>query len=556
VKQATPIRGTNTALFPLIGLIFAAILVVFAGREFPSQDGPIHLYYAEVTRNLLLSTGLYQDTFTIVHYLSPYILQTYLLGAFDCVFDPLVSEKLLVCCYAISFVLGFRYLVRSLLPASEVSALFIAPLIFNYFVYAGNYNYVLGLSIVLWAAGFWIRYSSALTRSRHFQCAAFIVLLALTHPLALLTFLLFAGLHLVLTAAAGMSHSSLYETISKYRGALIFLTVSSISLLWVARFMTADNRSSAAGTLRSRLIEALMMWAISPVKTRPFRYFLAGAVSLATIVAIWGWLRTRNGLRLAPAAMLFVEASVFCFIGLFSPARVSGGTNLGSRFFLFGVLLLLASGAVAPVSQKLRRALAGVFCIGASLCFIKLYRLELRVNAELLPLLEAPPAAAHLRIAWVTGVNSDPDFTHDPRYWAVCHYIRRSRAVFANYGFLYLPYMNLGVRKTGRCQFLDPIALPDRPSMQSCLLQAAGQPDRPPIDVLVSASFDALSLASTYGLQHEPYSAGGIDFYGHPPVRAYFGRLLCLQKISDGRLEVNKRSTPVFILRILSPAKC
>jgi hypothetical protein len=141
-------------LLLLLGILAAAAAVVFAaGPLFPSQDGPIHLYYAEVTRNLFLGTGVYEDSFVIRHLLSPYIFQTYLLTVFNSLFDPLVSEKLLVCTYIGMFLFGFRYLVRSVLPGDETGALFAVPFLFNYFVYAGNYNYALGIAFVLWGVG-------------------------------------------------------------------------------------------------------------------------------------------------------------------------------------------------------------------------------------------------------------------------------------------------------------------------------------------------------------------------------------------------------------------
>src|ERR1700712_5538131 len=95
-------------------LLLISLLTVVTCRIFPSQDGPLHLYYAEVTRNLLLGTGHYQSGFVISHFLTPYILQTGVLVALDQLFDPLLSEKLLVCLYIILFCLGFRYLIHSL----------------------------------------------------------------------------------------------------------------------------------------------------------------------------------------------------------------------------------------------------------------------------------------------------------------------------------------------------------------------------------------------------------------------------------------------------------
>ena len=81
---------------------------------FPSQDGPVHLYYVDVLRGVLTHVGPYAQHFEIKSYVTPYVVLYYSLLALETVFPPLISEQLLICGYVLAFILGFQYLVGAL----------------------------------------------------------------------------------------------------------------------------------------------------------------------------------------------------------------------------------------------------------------------------------------------------------------------------------------------------------------------------------------------------------------------------------------------------------
>src|SRR5580692_10107338 len=93
------------ALFALVACTMAILL---AAPAFPSQDGPVHLYYAAVLRGVLTHSTPYAQHFAIKSLLTPYALEYYSLLALETVLSPAVSEKVLVACYIVAFCLGFR----------------------------------------------------------------------------------------------------------------------------------------------------------------------------------------------------------------------------------------------------------------------------------------------------------------------------------------------------------------------------------------------------------------------------------------------------------------
>src|ERR1039457_7576946 len=80
-------------------LLVCTAMVVLTAPVFPSQDGPVHLYYVDVIRSLLTHSGPYAGYFEIKGLLTPYSLEYFALLVLEMAFPPALSEKLLVCCY-------------------------------------------------------------------------------------------------------------------------------------------------------------------------------------------------------------------------------------------------------------------------------------------------------------------------------------------------------------------------------------------------------------------------------------------------------------------------
>ena len=248
-----------------------------------------------------------------------------------------------------------------------------------------------------------------------------------------------------------------------------------------------------------------------------YRYSLVLVLLTCGIAAAWEFWQFLRKRQLAKPLALLGFGALCMAIALFSPARVSGGTNIGTRCYLFGVIITIAAGAVAPVAPKLRIAAAVIAGCMSLAFFVQLHSINAQVNDDLRIFREAPVAETGAHIAYMSGDAWAPDHPQldvVSHYWLATYYILRSKAIFANHGFLYLPYMNLKSAHEGKCQGLDPAILPDRPSMGKCLADVAKDADRPRIDVIISTIPEGAAVAEAYGLHRLPYSTAKVQFFG------------------------------------------
>src|SRR5262249_40416190 len=115
--------------------------------------------------------------------------------------DHLNSQKALICLYILWYNLAALYLARSLGAAWPLAMLLALPFSVNSAVYAGFVNFALGFATCMFLIGFWIRYHGRLTLRRSAVLLAGIFVTATMHPIPLVLFLLFVGVHSAVTGA-------------------------------------------------------------------------------------------------------------------------------------------------------------------------------------------------------------------------------------------------------------------------------------------------------------------------------------------------------------------
>ena len=187
--------GSKYWNWAFLALLAATALILWAAPVFPSQDGPAHLYYVDVLRGVLTHSAPYAQYFRIKSLLTPYVLEYYSLLALELIFPAATSEKVLLCGYVLLFGFGFRYLVESVAERRSPWILVGLPFCMHALVYLGFLNYSFGVALLLFQCGLWIRYAHSLTARRIAILLAGLALMAITHPVPVAVFLVFAGLH-------------------------------------------------------------------------------------------------------------------------------------------------------------------------------------------------------------------------------------------------------------------------------------------------------------------------------------------------------------------------
>ena len=181
-----------TLAFALLALQMA---IPWTAPYFVTQDGPSHLYGATVARDLLLHhrDSVYSPWYTIQRALLPNVTATFLLAVAESIAGPEHAEQLFASVAILAGFLAFCYASRALSPGfSARSSARFSPwlshwtpvanfLLQTWFLWLGFYNFYLGMALMAFPIGFYIRHAGALGWRRATALAAGLALLFFTH---------------------------------------------------------------------------------------------------------------------------------------------------------------------------------------------------------------------------------------------------------------------------------------------------------------------------------------------------------------------------------------
>lgn len=163
----TQIRHSLTRIYQAAGkyepaffylLLLINTLPVLLFKNFPTVDGPAHLYNTRLILDLLQNpdSGL-SDFLMFNPHLNPNLIGHVLLGAFMLFLPALVAEKVVLLVYLILFPVAFRYLLSVLRIKETWLVYFVFPFTYSFMFFYGFYNFHLGLVFFFFTLGFWIR---------------------------------------------------------------------------------------------------------------------------------------------------------------------------------------------------------------------------------------------------------------------------------------------------------------------------------------------------------------------------------------------------------------
>jgi hypothetical protein len=458
-RQEIFCRGAVIALLAL-----TAVFVLAAAPVFPTQDGPVHLYYVDILRDLLRHAGPYAAHFELKSFFTPYALEYFTLLALEAVFPPALSEKLLICGYIFAFGFGFRYLLASVAERNSPWTLVGIPFCMNALVYKGFLNYSICVALLLFLSGFWIRHGRQLRARRITILLVLLIFMMFTHPVPVAIFLLFIGLHfsadLALATAAGPE--LWLPSLRERRGPLAMIAVMAVtSAVWVSMFMNHSQRASPAASNAAQhgwvytVTSALKLWGLSPFNSPAYRgglLILLAITGLAGLAGVW-----RHKGRPSSSVIAMSATSAICFaLFCFAPFFVNGSGFFNSRFGMPWIVFFVA--AIAALHPPPRWSFAaGVIALCVTIALLSSQcRNVSRIAREITPALSAPVAKSGSVGLIVGEKNSHPDWAFDPFLWSGVHYFRRSKAILANMPWTNLPIIMIRPVPPDRWSYLDP----------------------------------------------------------------------------------------------------
>ena len=134
--------------------IILYLLPVWLFKYFPTQDGPAHLYNAQILRDYA-SSDFFRQYLALRLTLFPNWLSHLLEWGLLYLFPALITEKIFLSLYVILFPLGFFYFLDAVQPGRTLLGFLSFLFIFNYLFLLGFYNFVLTIPLFLFLLGYW-----------------------------------------------------------------------------------------------------------------------------------------------------------------------------------------------------------------------------------------------------------------------------------------------------------------------------------------------------------------------------------------------------------------
>lgn len=414
---------------------------------FPAQDGPVHVFYARVARDLFLGGHAYADSYRIARPFPPYSVHAYLLMAFLSIMSGVMAEKLLACLAVIVCAVGVTALARRS-GNSLVLAAFAAPFLLNRFLFFGFYGYNLAIGLSLVAMAAWMSPSRSHWRDR----VLFLLLIALTmfsHPVPYLMALAFCWIELACGWWNSRSASDVEGEIPRpVRGDAVVLALASTLLLYIAHYAHSGGILNFP-PLRAlhhnlyRILYVFRTWDESPLILPIYNWLLAAGLVAATLVALFQAARESRSGKIT-RTQLVVGFALLVLIGLpFLPGDMNGSAYFAERFSNWPPLLLIAAACGAKLGRNALR-IAGGAAIAITVGALLILNAHLAPIARNLDVSSVPPnSLSGIHLIGYTEMWAGPEVNYYPYLWGHARLVDRSGATLVSPPWLNLQIMML-----------------------------------------------------------------------------------------------------------------
>ena len=537
MKSATPSILTSRRLpSALYGLaVLATCLWVLSLPAFPSQDGPLHLYYINVLRQLLAHRpGPYSDTYFIRSYLPPYSTYYYGLIALGWLFSLETADKVFACASIILFAGGILELTRAAGVRSAWAPLLATPFFLNWPLMMGFASYSLGISLACFALAAWCRMVGAPGLQRRGWFLLAVVVVVLTHPIPWLVVVGFAffelSLRLILAPEAGESRRS------DWLWDLVTALLACVPALYVAHFrgnktQVLDYVDPVTGRLlpvqhpgpvmrfQAQLFELRHLLGLtlfdgeglSRIYRMGLQIVLIAALLIACRYRVVQWRKGTSPVYMSTVWLLFSIASAGGL--LLIPNDIGGGYFFATRLeIMLVVCLVVASGFALQHTQVLAVPL-GLFAFLLNFFVIALgVRFITPVARQVASVQHIPASVQHNpqigsasalgMVMRPPGSGYPPHLTFHPFYWAPASFFRAHNLLLFNTAWLGDPIIPVYPRP-GSISALDGTFYNESPQFPSRLLlnQAVAADVLQRLDFVLSAGPAEPYHSSPFALQ-------------------------------------------------------
>lgn len=453
IESARSKRATTLAFWTLLTIV---VCWVFSLPVFPSQDVPVHLYYAQIFGQLLHHdhTALYQGYFGIRSLLSVYALYYYLLVGLTTFCSFALADKIVVVLIIVLFSCGFRMLARHLGAAGNLASLFIFPVILSWPLGMGFHSFCLSAALGMFALAAWFQAKKeAIPLKSGIAFLALIALMMVTHPVPLLLVLALAGCELLLRFAK-QNASSFSTRLLAIRTSLLLLCLASCSFLFVLKFtdknrvshnvVAAAHSSIPHRAMQLALLRTFGLYSGSSPFIAAYRIALYCILLGAILFALRSWWNKQTSQESTVGLWLVVVLLLIVVLPLI-PETMNGSAFFADRLVMFlWVAALAAASCALPPSLPLQR---GLIAVAVAILLITLGEGELYIR----PVSHQAAAMEQDELKILPGLQglalpaqfsaSAAHLTYNPYLWQQARFFRKEHALMLNPPWLDLPIL-------------------------------------------------------------------------------------------------------------------
>ncbi len=438
----------DTVIFGLA--VLACCCWVLSLPVFPSEDGPVHLYYATVMSKLLSgSHGPLTEAFRIRHLLPPYSLYYYLLIVLLKLFPAVLVEQIMVSIIVVILAAGFRRMCIAVGRNGRWISFLVLPLLLSWPLFMGFQNYCLSIGICFWAAGTWLE-------RRRYRRAVFlllVVLVVLTHPVPLLPLAAICGIDLVgrwMRRPIAEDARDWWRDLATLGGACACM---SYVLLFTQTNKVRENLlvhvHPAMAIKKYATLYGVGLFARASAATLVYTAILYATLFIALLFAVRGVLHRPGNVRWRPSDALLIATLALVVVLPFLPDTMNGGFYFNTRLLIlvWCVAIAAASGG-AVFAPRFRMLFPAMGCAALTYTLILA---QVRISPEARRAAEAERApivhtGENAILLPASDYEADPALRFRPLEWSAMRYFRRAGDVMLDAPFLDMATMPIDTR--------------------------------------------------------------------------------------------------------------
>lgn len=334
---------------PLIFLIFAVLSLIplFLTWYVASLDGPKHLTTSNVIGRLLSGENLFQTYFHLNPVWIGNLGGVYLLSILNLFFPAWLAEKLFIATYLLTFVYGFRFLITAIHGKPVLLSLLVFPFTHSSLFMMGYYNFSLGIALMFFSLGWYLKYSKSFTTISLISFGALVLLTYLTHLFVFYTLLLMIALHFILELFAAIVQQKpinwslkLSISLTTFLAVVPALVLSAFYLIDIMDFQQSEGFRPAeankfADLINFRMLVGYDFKAELPL-TKQLFYFL---VLLTVITFFFRLLQKKRETKWHKSDIWMFVAFAFLFLYFVLPDGADAAGSVGLRLLILTAIL-------------------------------------------------------------------------------------------------------------------------------------------------------------------------------------------------------------------------